>query len=83
MGDALYAAALFLDLIHEPGGGIREETKLGFYRTRDNGESWDSLAVPETAVGAASIVGDPVANRTLVGTRQGLWAVTPLSDFRP
>jgi hypothetical protein len=83
MGDALYAATVFIDLIHEPGGDIREETELGFYRTRDNGESWDSLAVPETAVGAASMVGDPVANRTLVGTRQGLWAVTPLSEFRP
>jgi len=78
LGGDLYAATVFVDRIQEPDGDIREETELGLYRERDNGDSWTRLAVPRKAVGASAMAADPAAGRLLIGTRQGLWAVTPL-----
>lgn len=78
LNEVLYAATVFVELLEEPEGSVRELTELGLYRTTDGGASWDSLSVPEGAQGATTATAvDPARGRVLIGTRAGLWAVTP------
>jgi hypothetical protein len=56
-------------------------TDLGLYRTRDGGETWDTLAVPHGAGGAEALVEDS-GGRLLIGTRlgsggSGVWRLEP------
>ncbi len=79
LNDVLYAATVFLEFEKNPDGTFRELTDLGWYRTTNGGASWDSLAVPRGALGATGTATavDAAHGRLLVGTRAGLWAVTP------
>jgi photosystem II stability/assembly factor-like uncharacterized protein len=69
LGDTLYAAAdeeVFANESSPPS------YPLGLYRSGDRGATWDTLAVPSTALGALDLVAD-TRGRLLIATRSGVW----------
>lgn len=77
LGGALYAATVFLEVEVLPDGTVQERSHLGLYRTANGGDNWDSLAVPEGVPGVTEGAVDTQAERLLIGTRTGLWALRP------
>jgi hypothetical protein len=73
----LYALSVFVEYELEPDGTIREVSAMGLYRTTDNGDRWDALAVPYTAEGPSAAATDQGRGRILIGTRSGVWSFTP------
>lgn len=55
-------------------------TELGFYRSTDGGATWEAMPVPAGISGAEVLVSDSVG-RLLIGTRSGLWRLSPGEDY--
>ena len=72
----VYAVSLE-DFRPPPDGQGPPLSDLGFYRTRNGGSSWDTLAVPTGARGAQAVTMDHEGG-FLIGTRgSGVWRVSP------
>jgi hypothetical protein len=77
---SLYAVA-WENFRAPPDGNGTPLTDLGLYRSRDAGESWDTLAVPTGAGGGVTTTVDPLG-RLVIGTRpgsggSGVWLFAP------
>jgi hypothetical protein len=70
VGDTLYAASVEWEEFDSP------VTMLGLYRSLDQGASWDTLSVPEGALGATDLVVDRHGG-LLIPTHSGVWRVRP------
>lgn len=73
----LYAAGVTVEYATDQDGNTVEVADLGLSRTGGGASGWESLAVPQRADGVTVAVADPESGRVLIGTRTGLWALTP------
>jgi len=76
-----YVAETLYAVSEEVSDDTSHRTDLGFYRTRDGGETWDTLTIPDGAGGGEALVVDS-HGRLLIGTRlgrrgSGVWRLEP------